>query len=515
MPKRLLKLFAGNPDVHGVYLPPKQKTPDARGKLKGRQWAESAPVTLELWQKHVKGEQGLGVYMLRRDGTVRFAAIDMDVYPTQHKLIARRITDEKLPLVLCKSKSGGAHLYLFGKEDLPASLVRRRLEAWAARLNLYEFVKRKEDKIEVFPKQDSLSGDSDVGNYLNMPYFGDERQALNDDGKVLTLDQFITKANATATTVEALEKLGLDEGEALKDGPPCLQALVAAGPINAYRDNSLLALGVYLKVRDADNWETRLEEYHRQFIGTPLTAKEVLKVQRSVAKKDYNYACKQAPLSTRCNRPVCITRTYGVRAVAEAHGQDTGFNLNLGQLRKFDMDGAPLYELEVDGKWMRMSTETLLNYTAFRKAVFEQLNRMPVRLKAETWDAILEDKLQTMVIEVAPPDVGNAGLVRHHLEQFVRYLPATRKEDLLQGMAYSLPDQQRVWFRSPHFEEYLKKHRVMYTSRDLTTAFRRWGFKHGQINIKGVCIQYWEMPQFDRQNEPNDVPRIPQEKETM
>lgn len=492
-------LFAGHDRAHGVYIPP--KVPQGVGKAKGQQFAEPTPPTPDLWKAHLTGERGLGVYMLRPSGTVRFAAIDVDVYPLPHKLVVRRVHDANLPLVVCPSKSGGAHLYLFGREDLPASLVRRRLAGWAAKLNLYEFAKEKA-LIEIFPKADALNSDDDFGNYLNMPYFGSTRHAIGLDGKPLTPEQFLASRRVT---VKELEALGLSEEEAFKDGPPCLQALISNGPISSFRDNSLLAMGVYVKHRFEETWETKLEEYHRQFIGDPLTAREVLKVQRSVEKKDYNYACKKAPLVSRCQKEVCITRAFGVRAVAEQHGQDVGFNLNLGQFKKFDMDGAPLYQLEVDGRWLQLSTDTLLSNMLFRKACFEQLNRLVPRLKGETWDEILGDLMSRLVIEQAPPDVGAAGQVRHTLEQYCRYLPAQRKEELKDGRAWA--HNGVIWFRLPYFEEYLKGRKVMVTPKEIASMFKRWGFKHGQINMKGVCVQYWEMPDFPRQNEPDDVPR--------
>ena len=59
--------------------------------------------------------------------------------------------DHKLPLIVCRSKSGGAHVFLFTKENIPASLMQSKLKEMAIILG-YE-------GSEIFPKQtEILSG---------------------------------------------------------------------------------------------------------------------------------------------------------------------------------------------------------------------------------------------------------------------------------------------------------------------------------------------------------------------
>ena len=70
----------------------------------------------EHYAEHLAGKLGLGLVPVRRDGTCRFAAIDIDIDSIDHPALLQKVLARKLPLTVCRSKSGGAHLYLFMKE---------------------------------------------------------------------------------------------------------------------------------------------------------------------------------------------------------------------------------------------------------------------------------------------------------------------------------------------------------------------------------------------------------------
>jgi hypothetical protein len=84
-----------------------------------------------------------------------------------HKGLIDRIRKLQLPLVVCRSKSGGAHLFLFSKEWVPAKTMQTTLNQIAAAMGY--------GGTEVFPKQVRLFLErGDVGNFLNLPYFDAE-----------------------------------------------------------------------------------------------------------------------------------------------------------------------------------------------------------------------------------------------------------------------------------------------------------------------------------------------------
>lgn len=498
---RLNQLFVGNDRAHGAFYPNKAaKT--GRGKLSGGQSTVLGGPTEGLWQEHLDGKTGLGVHMLLPDANLWFAALDVDVYPLDPKPIIERVEKEKLPLVFCKSKSGGAHLYIFGREPLPAELVRRRLAEWAGTLGLPKF--------ELYPTKDRLEGKTDHGKYLNMPYYEGEntqRFALNDRNEQLTVDQFLRHVEKRKVTVGELEGFKAKAGGVLDNAPPCLQSLLADGQVTEYRDNSLISIGVYLRLRYPDEWETQIEEYHRRYMPSPLSATEVVRIIKSVKKKDYNYLCKQEPLVSRCNSTVCITRKFGVRAMMEENGIDTGFSLNLGQLTKFLTD-PPTWELEVNGQVLRMTTDQLITYSQFKKVVMERINVLPTPLKADSWAKIIQDKLSLVEEVEAPKDAGTAGQLRWHLEQHCLGLKARARVELKDGKPWWDYENGKIYFRSPILNEFLQKHKVFVEPRALVSQFRAWGFEHGQFNLQGVCVAWWSMPIFDEQTEADDVPKI-------
>ncbi|MDV7401895.1 hypothetical protein RZS08_61310, partial [Arthrospira platensis SPKY1] len=99
---------------------------------------------------------------------VKFGAIDVDTYSgIDLAELAIQIASQKLPLVLCRSKSGGPHIYLFVTDWVPAQLMIQKLDSLAGALGF--------GTSEIFPKQVSISTQNeaapDYGNWINMPYF--------------------------------------------------------------------------------------------------------------------------------------------------------------------------------------------------------------------------------------------------------------------------------------------------------------------------------------------------------
>src|SRR5207249_1100708 len=105
--KRFHTLFAGLETSHGVYNGLTENRED--GKILGTdRRTVRGPVTLELWEQHLTGKNGLGVVPIRSDSTVVFGAIDIDVYAElSHAQLAKTLRNAKIPLVVCRSKSGG------------------------------------------------------------------------------------------------------------------------------------------------------------------------------------------------------------------------------------------------------------------------------------------------------------------------------------------------------------------------------------------------------------------------
>ena len=124
---RIWDLFAGLDRAYGTY-----QVTDAEGKkLSGQARTVQQPLTRDVWELHLSGERSLGVIPIRDDNTVAFAAIDIDTYPLDLVALEAQIAELGLPLVVVRSKSGGAHLYLFIEEGIaaqvPAALIVMRI----------------------------------------------------------------------------------------------------------------------------------------------------------------------------------------------------------------------------------------------------------------------------------------------------------------------------------------------------------------------------------------------------
>ena len=81
-----------------------------------------------MWQKHLDGKDSLGVIPINDDNKCKWGCIDIDSYAGfDHKKLINKIKQFNLPLIVCRSKSGGAHVFLFTKDYVSASLMQDKL----------------------------------------------------------------------------------------------------------------------------------------------------------------------------------------------------------------------------------------------------------------------------------------------------------------------------------------------------------------------------------------------------
>jgi hypothetical protein len=203
---RLALLFRGLDRAYGIYEIPDGKK---KGKVQGKAETVRGEITPDLWDLHLRGRQGLGIVPVTDEGTCFFGAIDVDQYDLDMAKVEQQCALLGLPMLPTRTKSGGIHLYTFAAEAVSADLMRSKLEEWSVALGY--------GGAEIFPKQSKLASVKDVGNWINMPYFG----ALEGDterygifkGKKLTLDQFVARAEAIRVTEQLLEDLALPDNE--------------------------------------------------------------------------------------------------------------------------------------------------------------------------------------------------------------------------------------------------------------------------------------------------------------
>ena len=160
-----------------------------------------------------------------------------------------------------RSKSGGAHGFLFTKDPVPAVVMRAKLKIIASIIG--------HAKAEIYPKQDYIRIDrGDKGSFLNLPYHGNEktvRNAFNECGEGLTLSEFFLLYEKTALAKEKLNLLDVkneDENDDFKGIPPCLKTLLSEGVQEGQRNNCMYNVGVYLKKRFSEEkiWKEKMDK---------------------------------------------------------------------------------------------------------------------------------------------------------------------------------------------------------------------------------------------------------------
>ena len=145
---KFINIFEGLERAYGQF---KKNDKKLSVKVEGRPWVEHKPLTKQLWENHLNGVGNrLGVFPLKDDGTCKWGAIDIDVNNYDYEDLLKNIRKFKLPLIMFRSKSGRAHVYMFMKEFTNAEEVQTVMKKFAGQLGLANILDR------VYPMQTSL-----------------------------------------------------------------------------------------------------------------------------------------------------------------------------------------------------------------------------------------------------------------------------------------------------------------------------------------------------------------------
>lgn len=488
------ELFPGYEHAHGRY---EVRSTDERGKAQGKALTIREPVKQEDWDRHLDGDgPGLGVIPLRSDNTVGWACIDIDVIGINHAELEEKIKKLGLPLVVARSKSGGAHCFLFCNEYIPAGLAQRALESWAAALG--------HGGCEVFPKQVDRYNEQDIGNWLNMPYYHAERTLRYGfrDGKPLRLEAFVEYAvsrRVGAAEIDAVHVAPVRdkappvdaESKLFTDGPPCLQIIERMGGFpEGTRNDGMYNVAVYLRKRYADDWEDRIQGYNVAMCDPPLSLAEINTIVKSVGRKSYGYRCKQQPIKPHCHRRLCMAQPFGVGESAEGRGRP-----EIGHIVKHE--GNPvIYFVDIDGQRLMMTIDDLLVQTAFKRKVAQAINRVPTTIPQARWDIYIDEKLRNCDVVEVPEDASPEGQFKLLVEQYLTGMAqATSRDELAQRFNPYDDGHGHVLFRSRGLLDYLSNHGFKYQSEHhVWQMLREMGAENEFINVKGKGFNVWKLP---------------------
>jgi hypothetical protein len=491
----MMSLFAGDNSAYGVYRIPKEAIKDGK-KLVGKAATLRKPVTVELWDKHLFGKDGLGIIPINKNSEVKWGAIDIDDYDMDPKKLNQKVRQLNLPLVTFRTKSGGTHLYCFLTKFTSAKLMQYKLREFASALGY--------GTAEIFPKQtELLSERGDIGQWINMPYFDEAqtmRYALHQvTGKALSLEDFIKYANEKVISPEQLAEFKVEYGEDLIGCPPCLDILIKQGFPSGTRNNGLFNLGVYAIKSSPEGWRKKLEEYNNLYMDPPLTSVEVQGVVKSLEKKEYEYTCKTEPIHSFCNIAKCRTCKFGV---------NTGTGMPaMGTLTKLNTD-PPLWFIDItDGGRLELTTDELQQPLKFQKKCMETLNLMPVIMKRDAWQLIVQQLLSGCSVIEVPKDTSQKGTFYDYLEEFCTgRVQAKTHEDILVGKPLTIDDKH--WFRLRDLMDYLKKKQLDFSRNRVTMMLRDIDATHKFMNISGRGSNLWGVPAFRKNKNELSIPEL-------
>ena len=443
------KIFSGLTLAYGQY---QKGDRDTNGKLKGKAFIVRKNVTDDLWKRHLAGDPpALGIIPIREDNNCKWGCIDIDVYNLKHHSLVQTIRKLKLPLIVCRSKSGGAHIFLFTKEFIPASLMQNTLKKISKILG-YE-------GCEIFPKQTEILVErGDTGNFLNLPYFNGTkglRYAINDNGSASTLEEFYKLYDLLACGREEVEKIKIEEKkieEAFPQGPPCLNQLAKEGFGEGARNNALFNIAVYYKQAKPDSWEDELVKANQTHMTPPLSNSEVQQLIKSVKRKGYDkYRCKDAPINAVCQSRLCRTKRFGV-------GFDEEQMPMLGNLTKYT-SSPPQWFLDVGEARIELKTEQLYISPLFALACLDQANLVIPVPKPKDWKELFLKPLMQNLQEIEPLEsLDPTNELISLLQDWTTNRQSARiMDDIFNKLPYTDDNREFTYFRMEDFYNFCKR----------------------------------------------------------
>jgi hypothetical protein len=456
--KEFVELFTGLQRAHGCTYVDKKGADGL--KVKGKSFVKREPVVEQLWQNHLNGiEPSLGIIPINEDNKCRWGCIDVDKYDNlDHKQIVNKISGYGIPLSVCRSKSGGAHIFLFTTEFVPAKLMRDKLMSISAILGF--------GNAEVFPKQIELKSQDDTGNFLNLPYFNcknSTRYAYDLKGRAITIDAFLLSAKVSALTREKLE-----------DG----------------RDRVLFQYTVYAKKKWPEEWRSKLSSFNHKYFATPLTDDVIERKKKD--NKDYGFKCTEEPMCNHCDKTLCRTRKFGI-------GTQVLFP-QLSDLQIVKLD-PPIYRLNVDGERVELKSEQLQEQRLFIRACMDQIYKYPPKLKPKDYDIMITSLLENKEMVEAPAGASKQEQLSQHLENYctMRTAEGSTKEDMESGNVWNKDGCHHFIF-SEFFHKFLHRHK--WTEKyDVTLLWllEHNGCEHIRMTVGKKKISVIKLKEFEKE----------------
>lgn len=470
--ERFMRLFRGYDLRHGRFKIERQED---SGKLSGRASTVDEPPTIDDFKAHLAGDTGIGVIPLTTDNRCYFAALDIDRYPVDHVEIAMAL--HQWPLFVTRSKSDGAHVWLFIKDGASAEVVTRFMKKLAGELGY--------GGCEIFPKQTRRASSADVGNWINLPFFGESRTliAVTDPEKRKWVEikdpekfvEFVEKSSDFVTQQWLEDRAPHIRGqrsdksskEDFVDGPPCLERIKEVGLSEGSRNTAMFNFCVYLerKYSNQEEAENRAHVFNQTF-ADPLSAGEVKRCLASAYKKPVGFQCQQEPLKSYCDRATCLKRTHGVGS------RSTDLSFEIGGFTKY-LTEPPMYAFNADGKRVVVyDVDDLTNQKKFKNHIINAVSKVMPTMAQPKFEELLQSWLDQCEEVIPPPDTDPRTLIIDAFRQFFETYTHSNRDRILSAHAWLEEETGLLWFRMNDFKKYLKMNHIQFEDRGVVFFLR-------------------------------------------
>ena len=242
--EELLEAFIGFSTAHGQTEVSQERT---AGKQKAKSFIVRNPLTLELIQGHIQGRKGVGAIPINEENKCKFGALDIDQYPLDHNKLVDKLEELNVPCIVCRSKSGGAHIFFFFKEWMNAGDFRDKAAEISSALG--------HGRCEIFPKQEQILVErGDVGNFINLPYYDSDQTLryaiIKREGNYVeaSLEEFIQEIQKVKTLPKDFLTLPIGGPvDLLPNYIPCLRTKLAIGVFEGERNRTAFHLEFFFR----------------------------------------------------------------------------------------------------------------------------------------------------------------------------------------------------------------------------------------------------------------------------
>ena len=497
---KFINIFEGLSSAYGQFRKDNNRL---AVKVEGKSFIEKKPVTKELWQNHLNGTgPNLGVFPLTREGTCKWGAIDIDVNNFDYEDLLNRIRKQKLPLIMFRSKSGRAHVYMFMKDFTPAQEVQTVMKKFAGKLGLADKLDR------VYPMQTSLSK-NDFGSWLNMPYYNQEETstcAYKDNFDGATIEEFFEMYDKYVQTdlsqhlvEEVKQNIKKPKEKTLEDFLlPCTKNCLKLNNNkipDENRNDYLLHMytwsmrAVEKGVKKIPEYskmdaETLLKYFNQEYMARPVEEKEIQNTIFKSKDKEYKYLCKKPTITKYCDSSACTRHLCGITPLdAEKLVKATQA---LGKITRY-LSEPPIFFESVDVKnengsgykriRIEMQGEDIINKQKWLNKLANQGYFPHISLheqKSSDFLVMQYERLENCLNESADEEASEDFEFKSIIYSFVNKMTVSyNKEDLLKNACYVNKDTHELDFKLPSLMEYLKSNHIKIPANQLTLKLKK------------------------------------------